>query len=127
MWDSAHCARATIARWKCTHVLRIRVRGGRSHNRSCSSRARQVCLAAGEYVYANSLRSIALRAHAILVASECIQTTSKVSAVLVRDKLADGRFSYGYGRCPVLVEYAGAAVLALVSVPDGVRPLTCAQ
>jgi divalent metal cation (Fe/Co/Zn/Cd) transporter len=37
-------------------------------------------------------------------------------AVLVREKHADGRFSYGYGRCPVLVEYAGAAVLALVTL-----------
>jgi len=66
-------------------------------------------------MYALSLRSIALRAHALLVASECLQTASKVVAVLVRDKHADGHFSYGYGRCPVLVEYAGAAVLALVS------------
>jgi hypothetical protein len=46
---------------------------------------------------------------------QCLHGTSKVVAVLVRDKHADGPFSYGYGRCPVLIEYAGAALLALVT------------
>ena len=47
------------------------------------------------------IRLSALRAHALLVASEGLQTVSKVVAVLVRDKHADGRFSYGYGSRPV--------------------------
>jgi len=46
---------------------------------------------------------------------QCLHGTSKVVAVLVRDRHADGPFSYGYGRCPVLLEYAGAALLTLVT------------
>ena len=75
----------------------------------------QISLAVGEYLYAHSLRSIALRAHALLVASESLQITVKVVALILRAKPADGHFSYGYGRIPVLVEYAGAVLQALVT------------
>lgn len=75
----------------------------------------QFGLALGEYMYALSLRSIALRAHAIVVASGFLQTAALVVSAIVRDKHADGHFSFGYGRCPILVEYAGAAILLLVT------------
>jgi Co/Zn/Cd efflux system component len=75
----------------------------------------QIALASSEYLYALSLRSIALRAHALVVASECLETISKVVSAVLRDKRADGNFSFGYGRCPVLLEYAGATILILVT------------
>jgi cation diffusion facilitator family transporter len=77
--------------------------------------ALQIGLVSGEYLYALFLSSIALRAHALVVASDCLQTVCKVVALMLRDTPADSHFSYGYGRYAVLVEYAGAVLLGFVT------------
>ncbi|EKX54850.1 hypothetical protein GUITHDRAFT_131845 [Guillardia theta CCMP2712] len=74
----------------------------------------QATLLLSEYVYAEHVGSVLLKAHSFHVAIEFIEGASRILSSFYQRKPADTVFTYGYGRFPILLEYCCATVIVML-------------
>jgi len=73
----------------------------------------QFILFVSELLFAIKNDSLALHAHAFHCAVEWLQTATKVLTAALLNKPPTEKFSYGFRRCPILFEFAGAGLIVI--------------